>query len=253
MKDTKASVQSQFGQVAENYRHSKVHASGADLEWLAQQAQENNYVNALDVGCGAGHASAAIAPHVESVTSLDITETMLEQVNVLATEKNYTNIHTKLGDVENLPFEDSSFDLVITRYSAHHWPNPLAALSETFRVLKPSGRFILIDVVGFETFAEDTFLTCIELLRDISHVRDHSITQWQSYFQETGYSASLIRQWDLLLNFDSWVQRMAVPESRVIVIRDLFETASDDIRQLMHYDGTSFTFQVALFDAYKPE
>lgn len=251
MLTTKASVQAQFGQTAENYRHSRVHATGNDLKWLAKEVEQGKYEQVLDVGCGAGHTSVAVAPYAKQVIALDITGNMLEQVKILAAERNVPNVETQLGDAEALPFTDATFDLVVSRISAHHWPNPVKALSETARVLKPAGRFILIDVIGFETYAEDTFLQTIELIRDLSHVRDHSVSQWSDYFKQTGFSVPAVAQWELPLDFEDWVKRMLVPEHRVAILRDLFESISENVRTAMRYHGDTFSLQVASFDAYK--
>ena len=104
MKDTKASVQSQFGQTAENYRHSKVHATGQDLIWLTKELSREKVSKVLDAGCGAGHVSVAVAPYVEQVVALDLTENMLEQVNILAEERGVKNLETRQGDVEAVTF-----------------------------------------------------------------------------------------------------------------------------------------------------
>jgi len=251
MKDTKASVQSQFGQTAENYRHSKVHATGQDLIWLTEELSREKVNKVLDAGCGAGHVSVTVAPYVEQVVALDLTENMLEQVNILAEERGVQNLETRQGDVEELPFEDATFDLVISRYSAHHWTNPVGALAEINRVLKDSGRFILIDIVGYESYVEDTFLQTIELLRDLSHVRDYTVSQWKNFFAEIGFTSPDTDQWGLDLDIEAWLTRMAVPEQRVIAIRDLLDNCSDNIREVLKYDTQTLTLQTVSFDARK--
>src|SRR5690606_16665032 len=116
-----------------------------------------------DAGCGAGHTATTFAPHAAGVVALDFTESMLVQVQQLAAEKGLTNVETRLGDVEALPFEDASFDLVVSRFSAHHWPHPQQALAEFRRVLCPGGRVLIADVVGFDDPTCDTFLNTVEL------------------------------------------------------------------------------------------
>lgn len=233
MQDVKASVQQQFGQVAVNYATSTVHASGEDLTRMVQLAELTGDEQILDAGCGAGHTALAFAPHVSHVVAYDLTASMLDQVERLAAERRISNLTTELGDVEYLPFEDTSFDRVVSRYSAHHWPHPAKALEEFNRVLKPGGQFILSDIVAAEEATLDTFLQTIELLRDPSHVRDHSITQWQRMFAEAGFTAEVLFTWDLPLDFDAWVTRMATPAANVAILKSLFDGAPSEVRDAM--------------------
>lgn len=229
-KDIKGSVKTQFGNVAANYSTSKVHAAGADLNFMVERADLPPDALVLDAGCGAGHTALAFAPHVKRVIAYDLTPAMLEQVEKLATERGIMNVETRLGDVEQLPFEDAIFDAVVSRYSAHHWVNPQAALVEFARVLKPGGKFILSDIVSAEDHAADTFLQTIELLRDPSHVRDHRVSQWVTMFESAGFTADVLMTFDLPLEFNAWVTRMATPELSVRAIKWLFDGASDEIK-----------------------
>src|SRR6185369_10613784 len=154
---------------------------------------------ALDAGCGTGHTALAFAPHLAEVVALDLTEAMLAQGRKLARDRGITNIKFERGDVERMPFPDASFDIVTSRYSAHHYPHPQIALREFARVLKPGGTFLLVDVVSPDAAAQDTFLNAIELLRDPSHVRDHTIEQWQRMFEATGFTSEALATWPLRL------------------------------------------------------
>ena len=73
-------VDQQFGQVAQAYLTSAVHAQGADLEALAALAQSMPHAKALDLGCGGGHVSFAMAPHVAALVAVDLSEDMLAVV-----------------------------------------------------------------------------------------------------------------------------------------------------------------------------
>ena len=90
-----------------------------------------------------------------------------------------------VGDIEHLEFADGSFDVVVSRYSAHHYPHPAVAIAEIARVLKPGGVFLLADVVSPEDPTADTYMNAIEVLRDPSHVRDHRVDQWQASCSRT--------------------------------------------------------------------
>lgn len=248
MSDGKQAIQSQFGNAAANYRTSAVHAAGEDLEAMVAANPLDSTMRVLDAGCGAGHAGVAFAPYVSEVVSFDLTAEMLEQVTILAKERQITNIVTQAGDVESLPFDDSSFDLVISRYSAHHWLHPQAALREFHRVLKPNGHFILGDIMAAEDFAQDTFLQVVEVLRDPSHVRDFRISEWQGMMQDAGFSSEVLLQFEIQLNFLKWTQRIGTPLQNVDMLRTLIAGASDEVKSAFSFPqgsiGDNFNFAI---------
>ena len=250
----KAAVERQFSQVAEHYRTSAVHAAGEDLAQLVEAAALSGREAVLDAGSGAGHTALAVAPYAAQVTSVDLSASMLAQGRRLALERGLGNLHFEVGDVEALTFADSSFDVVTSRYSAHHWPHPQLALCEIHRVLRPGGRFVLSDIVSYDDFTADTHLQAIELLRDPSHVRDHTAAQWLAMLAERGFAAQVIFTWGVRLQFDNWVERMATPAPAVAMLRTLLANAPAEVRSLLHAEeDDSFTLQGALFTAVKPE
>lgn len=233
----KSSVQRQFGNVAANYATSAVHANGDDLQTMVNLAHLNGEEWVLDAGCGAGHTALAFAPYVQRVIAYDLTAEMLKQVEQLATQRGVTNLSTRQGDVEELPFDAATFDIVVSRYSAHHWPDPKKALAEFVRVLKPGGQFILSDVVGYEEFAADSYLQTLEVLRDPSHVRDHRISEWERYMTAAGFQFEVSLNFDVVLQFRRWVTRMNTPELMVTALQQVFADASQDIRDTFKLEG----------------
>ncbi|WP_394779775.1 class I SAM-dependent methyltransferase, partial [Undibacterium sp.] len=172
--DQQGLVVQQFGSTAANYLSSTVHAQGQDLQRLAALATRLQARHSLDLGCGAGHASFALASAgTGNVTAYDLSDEMLQVVAAEAHRRGFANLDTRQGPVEKLPFADASFDLVTTRFSAHHWLDMGSAVAEMARVLKPGGTLVVIDVVAPETPLYDTVLQTVELLRDSSHVRDY--------------------------------------------------------------------------------
>jgi len=230
-RNVKDHVQQRFGDVAANYRTSRVHASGQDLDLMVASVALDKNIKVLDAGCGAGHTSLAFAPRVARVVACDFTGAMLEQAATLAKERGIDNIDTQLADVEDLPFPARSFDLVVTRYSAHHWLRPQRALAEFRRLLKDDGVFVISDIMAREDYAQDTFLQTIELLRDPSHVRDYRISEWRSMLSAAGFSSELLLRFDLRLGFETWVKRMATRRQNADMILSLFKGAPEDIRR----------------------
>lgn len=247
----KQAVQQQFDAAALAYANSPVHQKGVDLTAMIKVAKPQAHWTVLDAGCGAGHTGLAFASHVAQVTACDLTPSMLEQVQRLAAEKGLTNVITREADVENLPFEDASFDLVVSRYSAHHWPHPETAMREFARVLKPGGAFILSDIVASEDYAADTFLQTLELVRDPSHVRDYRVSEWLTFLQGAGFAAEVVQHFDVPLHFGAWLQRIGTIEVHAQALRSLFTGAPAAIKQLYHLPDeiTNDEFEFMIYGA----
>jgi ubiquinone/menaquinone biosynthesis C-methylase UbiE len=244
------SVERQFSQVAANYAVSAVHRGGQDLQaMLAAVALQGTEV-VLDAGSGTGYTALAFAPHVREVVAYDLTEAMLAQGQRLANERGIGNIRFERGDVTSLPFADASFDLVTSRYSAHHYPQPQAALAEFARVLRPQGRLLLVDVVAPDAPVSDTFLNAVELLRDPSHVRDHRIGEWVAMAEAAGLQATHAGTWMIPLEFGNWTERMQTPIPAQEQIKWLFGLAPAEVRRdLGIQPDHSFSITVALIIA----
>ena len=244
--DLKGAVQEQFGRVAAKYLTSAVHAQGEDLPVMVDSANLRGDERVLDAGCGAGHTAASFAPYAAEVVALDFTASMLRQVEVLAEDRGHTNISTRLGDVENLPFPNSSFDLVVSRYSAHHWARPGKALGEFRRVLKDGGQFILSDVLGFGDPVCDTYLNAIEVLRDPSHVRDYTLEEWSNRFAAAGFNLDVVFPYRISLHFDEWTERMEPPAVNRAAIRALYNASPEEAREALQIDDEGHSFQCAV-------
>lgn len=167
-------VEKQFSSQASEYLTSTVHASGRDLQRLAVRLADYPDASVLDMGCGAGHASFVAAQNVSAVVAYDLSAQMLDVVAQAAEARQLKNITTRQGYAESLPFADNAFDIVISRYSAHHWHDVGAALREVNRVLKPGGRLIVMDVMSPGHPVRDIWLQTVEALRDTSHVRNYT-------------------------------------------------------------------------------
>jgi ubiquinone/menaquinone biosynthesis C-methylase UbiE len=240
-----------FGSTAAAYLTSAVHASGADLRNLsATFAATCGNALVLDMGCGAGHASFAIAPHVKEVVAYDIAPQMLATVDTAARERGLASIRTQQGAAETLPFDDASFNWAISRMSAHHWRDVPAALREVHRVLKPGGRVKFIDIAGIGDPLYDTHIQAIELLRDASHIRDYRADEWVSMFDAAGFDAQITERWRIPLGFEAWVTRMRTSAERVSAIRSMWERAPDEVRQYFAVQpDCSFELDAIMIDA----
>jgi SAM-dependent methyltransferase len=248
-----ALVTDQYRTQASAYLTSAVHAAGEDLAALAALAHGKPQARVLDMGTGGGHVAYALAPQVAEVVAYDLTAEMLAVVARSAAERGLANIATRQGRAEQVPFADASFDMVVSRYSAHHWGDFDAGLREAARVAKPGATVGIVDVVTPGRPALDTFFQAIELLRDTSHVRNRSRAEWEAAAARAGLDSASVAAFRVRLDFATWVARMRTPPHMVAAIRALQEAAAADVRRhfAIEADG-SFTIDVALFVFRKP-
>ncbi|SDR34411.1 methyltransferase domain-containing protein [Natronobacterium texcoconense] len=97
----------------------------------------------LDVGCGTGFATEGLLEHIDEVYALDQSEHQLEKAYGKF-GKRAPPVHFHRGDAERLPFATDTFDVVWSSGSIEYWPNPILALREFRRVLKPGGQVLVV-------------------------------------------------------------------------------------------------------------
>jgi SAM-dependent methyltransferase len=120
-------------------------ANDATLAWLQPLSPD---MVALDVACGAAHASEVAAPHVRQVVGVDLTPALLRVGAERLRDRGVTNVLLQEGDAAQLPFVDASFDLVFCRFAVHHFEDPPKQLAEMARVCRPGGRVVISDMVA---------------------------------------------------------------------------------------------------------
>jgi len=101
----------------------------------------------LDVGCGPAEILvrlARLSPTLR-LTGVDVDGPMIDRARRKAARARVAPTLV-VADAAALPFEDGSFDLVVSSFAVHHWPDPHAGLAEVMRVLKPGGRAIIWDI-----------------------------------------------------------------------------------------------------------
>lgn len=213
--DHKERVRRQFGTTAADYVSSPGHRSGRDIDRVVELAGCQSTDRALDIATGGGHTALAVAPHVDSVVASDLTPRMLDAAREHIESQGVTNVTFEIADAEHLPFEDASFDIVTCRIAPHHFGDVQAFCNEVARVLRPGGRFVLMDSVSPDDPELDAFINELEWRRDTTHVRSYSLAEWQSYIEDAGLTVEEVEYVDRTHDYPSWTARSRMtPEAK---------------------------------------
>jgi ubiquinone/menaquinone biosynthesis C-methylase UbiE len=183
----------------------------------------------IDVACGPGVVTAALAPNATSVVAFDATEEMLGRAEARCAKAGLGNVEFKIGDAENLPFADAQFDGAVTRAALHHFAHPRRAVAEMFRVLRPGGVAAFADVVSSENADESRLHNAIERLRDPSHVRMLPASELDSAAQKAGFRDLQAVTWDAQRELEEWFSIVRDPD-RVEPIRTVVRALAESAR-----------------------
>jgi len=103
-------------------------------------------VDVADLGCGEGYLTLEAARWAKRVVAVDRSKDVLARGKALAARRKLRNITWKRGDLEKLPIPDASIDIALLSQALHHADHPERALAEAYRILRPGGRLLVLDL-----------------------------------------------------------------------------------------------------------
>jgi SAM-dependent methyltransferase/biotin operon repressor len=146
LRKRKDSARAYFDELAG--RFGKDYVPGRSWKALAEALiKVLNYQIVADLGAGEGTLAQLLAQRAEKVIAVDLSPKMVEFGQELATRNGLKNLEYRIGDIEAPPIEDASLDLAILSQALHHAEHPQKALDAAFRILKPGGRLIVLDLL----------------------------------------------------------------------------------------------------------
>lgn len=147
----KEQVAKMFDAISENYDGlNRVISLGIDVSWrkkVVQLVGENSSKQILDIATGTGDLALMMASlNPDKIVGLDISAGMLDVGRQKIAKANLTNtIEMMVGDSENMPFENDTFDAITVSFGVRNFENLNKGLTEINRVLKPNGKLVILE------------------------------------------------------------------------------------------------------------
>ncbi len=221
------------------------HSSGDELDLAVEFAAPTGTERVLDIGAGAGHMALAMAARVQSVVLTDPVEAMLEASRRVFREAGRQNAEFLKASAESLPFDAASFDIVTSRLAAHHFDDVNLALREIARVLKPSGRFILVDTLAPGDGESAQFLHEVEVLRDPTHRHAYTTDEWTRLCEAASLHVDRVEFTRKGHEFEPWLKRGGEDAATLSRVRARFLAAPASVRSeliIVVRDGAVVSF-----------
>jgi SAM-dependent methyltransferase len=201
------SIRDEFAHQADSFARSPAMSLAETLDAVVELVPEDPAARWLEVACGPGLISRAMAPRVGSVQGLDLTPAMVEKARAEAATAGVDNVSFALGDATALDLPADSFDGAITRFSLHHIPGPVRVLEEMLRVVKPGGLVIVADHVTDDNGAAAAWHEEVERLRDPSDWACLTVSRIEAMAERVGLEPDRDRVVPFRIPFDEWLNR----------------------------------------------
>lgn len=234
---------------ADAYAASEVHARGASLVRLVELAAPVRGERAVDLGCGAGHTGGSLAVRGCTVTGVDLDEGMLA-----AARRTYPAVHFVRADASATGLPAASFDLACARHTLHHHEDPDATLREARRLLRPGGRFVLVDESALPPPLADWYEE-LERTRDPDHRSLRDASGWRLALRRAGFRPTVVdAHTSERIVVADWLARVgADPVRRETVrrmLRDAPEGAAAELGFETGDEGDVIAFAMAMVVAH---
>ncbi|MEI6347580.1 MAG: bifunctional demethylmenaquinone methyltransferase/2-methoxy-6-polyprenyl-1,4-benzoquinol methylase UbiE [Bacteroidota bacterium] len=150
----KEKIASMFDEIAQSYdRADHILSMGVDHIWrrkirkLIQRDFPQQSISILDIATGTADLAIEMAKIEQSkIVGIDIAEQMLAVGKEKVNRKHLQNIELRRADALKIPFSDNSFDVVTVAFGVRNFENLEAGIKEIFRVLKPNGRYYILEL-----------------------------------------------------------------------------------------------------------
>ena len=201
-----------FGTYALDSRSSEA-GKFASLATAGVASTEIRNWRALDLACGPGTFTRALAARMRFVVGLDLTPLLLARAVKSVGEASAAAKTVSVfgcGDGTRMPFADGTFNLAICGYSIHHMLHPARVIAELARVVRVGGRVALADMVSRDG-SDRELHNRIEKARDASHTFSLFAAEFRDMLENVNMRVISSELAEKTRNFEVWMNAMIVP------------------------------------------
>lgn len=211
-----------FNRILDNKKYANIIRDDKHLSILLKLLVDGNYHKILDIGTGTGYLAFPLSEEFQtaSVYGIDIAETIIEKNNKIVKEKGIQNLAFQAFDGLTYPFADESFDLIVTRYAFHHFPNATDAIQQMNKLLVKGGKVLISDPMRNEKDFNGIIDNFMRIKKD-GHIRFYASKEIDTLFTNNGF-----------LKENQVITSMKFPFAKRDEYIDVYAESADDERKL---------------------
>ena len=198
-------VRERFTRSADAFSRFAVPYRVGDTDVIARLADPGPEDLALDLACGPGTFTLALARRAKFVFGLDLTPALLSFAGARISEERAENVALVCADATAIPFPDESIAVAVCGYSLHHMSEPLVVLRELARVVRRGGRVALVDMYVPEG-ADAEACDAVERARDASHRHTLGRAEFPAIVEAAGFSIRSAETLERPRRFSDWLR-----------------------------------------------
>lgn len=177
-----------FNRIIDNKKYSDIIKDDKHLAVIMKLIEDSNYSKILDIGTGTGYLAFPLAEKypISKVYGIDIAEMIIEKNNKIVKEREISNLFFEVFDGLKYSFDDEKFDLIVTRYAFHHFPNAEDAIQQMNRILSKGGKVLVSDPMRNDKDVNGIIDEYMKVKKD-GHIQFYSSNQLDELFISNGF------------------------------------------------------------------
>ncbi|MDE6014487.1 MAG: methyltransferase domain-containing protein [Acetatifactor sp.] len=178
-----------FNNILGNKKYAGIIKDDKHLSLLLDLVEGDKNNKILDIGTGTGYLAFPLAEKfpTASVCGIDIADVIVEKNNATVKEKGIRNLSFEVFDGLKYPFPDESFDLIVTRYAFHHFPDIVDAVRQMSRILVKGGKVLISDPMRNEKDDNGVIDSFMRVKKD-GHIQFYSSNELDKLFINSGFT-----------------------------------------------------------------